>query len=107
MIDAAATGALAGRLMERVRMTFEECKHAIQAIRERQGTARPMIRVDFGGSTYRGRLARVDSDRARENTGNPPFGLLVLDDPGLGRGPQTILQIDSIAPDAISDSSQN
>lgn len=88
-------------------MTLDECQHAIESIRQRQGTAQPLIRVDFGGSVYRGRLGRVDSDRVRAMQPQSPFGLLVLEHPGLGLGPQTILQIASIAPDGIQDHCDN
>ena len=81
-------------------MTFDECQHDLEAIRGRQGTARPVIRVDYGGSCYKGRLARSDSDPAHRP--HAPFGVLVLEEPGLARAPQTILQIASITPGSIS-----
>ena len=82
-------------------MTFDECRREIESIRTKQGTRRPLIRVDYGGSCYRGRLARADSDGAARYASSP-FGVLVIEDPGLARAPETILQIASIAPGAIS-----
>lgn len=86
-------------------MTFDECRREIDTIRASQGTSRPLIRVDYGGSSYRGRLNRSDSDCAADAAS--PFGVLVLEEAGLGRTPQTILQIASIAPGAISDTHEN
>ncbi len=82
-------------------MTFEKCHERLAAIRREQGTSRPIIRVDFGGNAYRGRLARADSDPDRRVTARPPFGLLVLENLGLAPEPQTILQIASIPEDGI------
>ena len=82
-------------------MTFEECHQQLVSIRRNQGTRCPVIRVDFGGSTFQGRLARADSDPEHVQEPKSPYGVLVLEDPGLGRGPQTILQIASIPPGAI------
>jgi hypothetical protein len=86
-------------------MTFDECRRELDSLRRQQGTTQPLVRVDYGGSCYKGRLARSDSDAGREASG--PFGLLVLEEPGLARGPQTYLQIASIAPGAIRDPGQN
>jgi hypothetical protein len=77
-------------------MTFEECQHALVAIRRQQGTRYPLVRVDYGGTVFRGRLARADSDPEFRNKSGSPYGVLVLEQLGLGRGPQTILQIASI-----------
>ncbi len=88
-------------------MTFDECRRQIESIRARQGTRKPLIRVDYGGSSYRGRLARSDSDAVARAAAASPYGVLVIEDPGLARAPQTILQIASIAPNAISDSNDN
>jgi hypothetical protein len=85
-------------------MTFEQCQANLAAIRRKQGTDRPEIRVDYGGTAYRGRLARSDSDRP---DGGSPYGLLVLESPGLDRGPETILQIANIPPGGIRDVSEN
>lgn len=81
-------------------MTFDQCHEHLTAIRRKQGTDRPVIRVDFGGTAYRGRLARTDSDQASRQS---PYGVLVLEALGLARGPETILQIASIPPGGIKD----
>lgn len=87
-------------------MTFDECQDAIAPIRQRQGTARPFIRVDYGGTTYRGLISRDDSSSYGRSGDSSPFGLLVLDQPGLVRAPQTILQIACIAPGSIQESDE-
>ncbi len=81
-------------------MTFDQCREHLTAIRHKQGTDRPLIRVDFAGTAYRGRLARSDSDQTYRQS---PYGVLVLESMGLARGPETILQIASIPPDGIRD----
>jgi hypothetical protein len=86
-------------------MTFEECERELTSIRRRQGTRCPLVRVDYGGSMYEGRLARADSDP--EHSQKAPFGVLVLENPGLSRGPQTILQIANIRDGAIRDPGEN
>jgi hypothetical protein len=77
-------------------MTFEECQQALVKIRRQQGTRYPLLRVDYGGTVFRGRLARADSDPEYRHNPGSPYGVLVLDQPGLTRGPQTILQIANI-----------
>ncbi len=77
-------------------MTFEQCQSALATISDRQGTKRPLVRVDFAGSVYRGRLARTDSDPAHREDRDSPFGVLVLEEPGLGRTPETYVQIADI-----------
>lgn len=77
-------------------MTFEECQQALVSIRRKQGTRYPLLRVDYGGTVFRGRLARADSDPEYRNGSGSPYGVLVLEQLGLSRGPQTILQIASI-----------
>jgi hypothetical protein len=54
---------------------------------------------------YRGRLSRTDTDlKARWESGSP-FGVLVLENLGLARSPETILQIAGIPEDGIIDES--
>jgi hypothetical protein len=77
-------------------MTFEECQSALVAIRRQQGTRCPLVRVDLGGCEYHGRLARSDSDPEYRNSSASPFGVLVLENLGLSRSPETILQIADI-----------
>jgi hypothetical protein len=43
-------------------MTFDECQDVLTRIRRKQGTRCPVIRVDYGGSVFKGRLVRCDSD---------------------------------------------
>ncbi len=77
-------------------MTFEECQQALVTIRRKQGTRYPLLRVDYGGTVFRGRLARADSDPEFRQASSSPYGVLVLEQLGLSRGPQTILQIANI-----------
>jgi hypothetical protein len=85
-------------------MTFEQCRDHLTTIRREQGTDQPLIRVDFAGTAYRGRLARTDSDQAYRQS---PYGVLVLESLGLARAPETILQIASIPPGGIRDINEN
>jgi hypothetical protein len=82
-------------------MTFDECQHALVAIRRKQGTRYPLVRIDYAGTVYRGRLARADSDPEFRHDASSPYGVLVLEQLGLGRGPETILQIASIPPHGL------
>jgi hypothetical protein len=77
-------------------MTFTECQSTLSAIRRKQGTRCPLIRVDYGGRIIQGRLTRADSDPENGHDASSPYGILVLEQLGLGRGPQTILQIANI-----------
>lgn len=78
-------------------MTLEECERSLASIRRHQKTDRPVIRVDVGGKVYQGRLERADCDaRSRNRAEGSPYGVLVLQPAGLGRGPETCLQIGSI-----------
>jgi hypothetical protein len=88
-------------------MTFDECHQALLAIRRKQGTRCPILRVDYGGSIYQGRLRRADSDPENRAKTHTPYGVLVLEDPGLGRGPETVLQIASIGSNAIQAPPEN
>ena len=86
-------------------MTFEQCHVNLAAIRRKQGTPCPVVRVASHGVVYSGRLKRADSDlesRRGPNAGSP-FGVLVLENLGLARGPETILQIASIPEGGILD----
>ncbi len=88
-------------------MTFDECQRELDSLRSKQGTTRPLIRVDYGGTCYKGLLARSDSDSVVLAVVPSPFGVLVIEDPGLTHQPQTYLQIASIQPGGISDPSDN
>ena len=82
-------------------MTFEQCHANLVAIRRRQGTTRPAVRVAYNGVIYSGRVKRADSDPESRRSTASPFGVLVLENLGLARGPETILQIASIPEDGI------
>jgi hypothetical protein len=77
-------------------MTFEECHATLSAIRDKQGTRCPLVRVDYAGTTIRGRVARADSDPERDRDRTSPYGILVLENLGLYHAPETILQIANI-----------
>ena len=82
-------------------MTFEECQQALVSIRRKQGTRYPLVRIDYAGTVYRGRLARADSDPEFRHDASSPYGVLVLEQLGLSRGPETILQIANIPQDGL------
>jgi hypothetical protein len=82
-------------------MTFEQCHQTLVGIRRQQGTRFPLLRVDYAGTVFRGRLARSDSDPEHRRNPSSPYGVLVLESLGLARGPETILQIAEISGDAI------
>jgi hypothetical protein len=88
-------------------MTVDECQRELLAIRRRQGTRCPLVRVDCGGAIFQGRLTRADSDPEYRRAHASPYGVLVLETPGLGRGPQTILQIADIARGGIREIEAN
>lgn len=83
-------------------MTLNECDASLAAIRQRQGTRFPALRVQFAGALYVGRLIRSDSDPERRLRHRSPFGVLVLEGPGLVRAPETILQIADIPAGGIA-----
>jgi hypothetical protein len=82
-------------------MTFDQCQQALVSIRRKQGTRYPVVRVDYGGTVFRGRLARADSDPEFRHDAHSPYGVLVLEQLGLSRGPETILQIANIPQDGL------
>jgi hypothetical protein len=82
-------------------MTFDQCERTLIAIRRKQGTRYPLVRVEYGGSVYQGRLSRADSDPEFRREGGSPFGVLVLEQLGLARAPETILQITNIPQDGL------
>jgi hypothetical protein len=84
-------------------MTVDQVHAHVQAIRRRQGTRYPLVRVDCGGAVYRGRLARADSDPEHRRRADSPYGVLVLEGLGLGRSPETIVQIATIPEGGIAD----
>jgi hypothetical protein len=80
-------------------MTFDECQDALTAIRRQQKTRFPVVRVDAGGSIYRGRLRRADSDPENRAAALVPAGTLVLKDGDRGR--ETEIRIADIADGGI------
>ena len=84
-------------------MTVDECHTQLTKIRRNQGTDSPLIRVDYGGTAYHGRLTRADCDLDRRAERESPYGVLVLEALGLAPGPETILQIGSIPEDGIAE----
>jgi hypothetical protein len=84
-------------------MTFEQCQAALSEIRRRQGTDHPLVQVTCSGSIVRGRLARTDTDRPPRPNRRSPFGLLVVEQPGLVPGPATFVQIANIPDDGLRD----
>jgi hypothetical protein len=77
-------------------MTFDECYAALRSIRSQQGTSCPLVRVDYAGTVFRGRLARTDCDPGAPHDARSPYGVIVLENLGLSRLPETILQIADI-----------
>ena len=88
-------------------MTFEQCHTHLVALRRKQGTTCPVVRVAYNGVTYSGRVKRTDSDSETRRSAASPFGVIVLENLGLARGPETILQIASIPENGINDLQQS
>lgn len=84
-------------------MTFEQCQANLLALRRKQGTRCPAVRIAYNGVVYSGRVKRADSDPESGRSTASPFGVLVLENLGLARGPETILQIASIPENGIAD----
>ena len=86
-------------------MTFEQCKTALSEIRHRQGTDHPLVQITCSGSVVRGRLTRTDTDRPPRSNQKSPYGLLVLEQPGLVPGPLTFVQIANIPEGGLQEDS--
>ncbi len=84
-------------------MTFEQCKTTLSEIRHRQGTDHPLVQILCSGSVVRGRLTRTDTDRPPCSHQKSPYGLLVLEQPGLVPGPLTFVQIASIPDNGLTE----
>ena len=82
-------------------MTFDQCHQILVAIRRRQGTRFPLIRVHAGGEVYRGRLARCDSDPEHRARLQEQEGSLVLEPIGRGRSPIARITIGEIPEQGI------
>jgi hypothetical protein len=77
-------------------MTYEQCQAILDDIRRRQGTERPMVQVTCGASVLRGRVNYSASGLAGRRNPNSPYGVLVLEQMGLTRGPASFVQIANI-----------
>jgi hypothetical protein len=80
-------------------MTYDQCEAVLEEIRRRQGTDRPLVRVIAGGNVVRGRVVRGLPGRRNPKS---PFGVLVVEQPGLTPGPASFVQIASIPEDGLS-----
>ncbi len=69
-------------------MTFEQCHTHLLAIRRKQGTRCPAVRVAYNGVIYSGRVKHADSDPEARRASTSPFGVLVLENLGLAEGPR-------------------
>ena len=88
-------------------MTFDRCHATLTTIRRKQGTRCPLLRVEYGGQIIRGRLARSDRDPEHRRDPSSPYGIIVLEQLGLTRGPETILQIANIPDDGLRPLDEN
>ncbi len=79
-------------------MTYNQCQAVLAELGRRQGTDRPLVRIIAGGLVVRGRVVRNLPGRR-----NPvsPYGLLVVEQPGLTPGPASMVQIASIPEDGL------
>jgi hypothetical protein len=84
-------------------MTFEQCQAILSQIRRRQATEHPLVQVTCSGTVIRGRLTRTDTDRPHGSNPHSPFGLLVLEQPGLLAGPLSFVQIASIPENGLNE----
>jgi hypothetical protein len=81
-------------------MTYDQCQAVLDEIRRRQGTDRPLVRVVVGGIVVRGRIIRGLPGRRNPRS---PYGVLVVEQPGLTPGPASFVQIANIPDDGLSD----
>lgn len=89
-------------------MTFDQCQRALTAVRRRQGTRFPLVRIDYAGQVYRGRLMRADSDPEHGSTHRSPDGYLVLQETGVEpRRPPVLLHIATLEPGSIAEIEAN
>jgi hypothetical protein len=80
-------------------MTYDQCQAVLDEIRRRQGTDRPFVRVVAGGIVVRGRVVRGLPGRRNPRS---PYGVLVVEPPGLTPGPASFVQIANIPDDGLS-----
>jgi hypothetical protein len=79
-------------------MTYDQCQAALDEIRRRQGTDRPLVRVMAGGIVVRGRVVRGLPGRRNPKS---PYAVLVVEQPGLTPGPASLVQIANIPEDGL------
>jgi hypothetical protein len=80
-------------------MTYEQCHAVLEEIRRRQGTDRPLVRVVMGTLVVRGRVVRGLPGRLNPKS---PYGVLIVEPPGLTPGPASFVQIANIPDDGLS-----
>jgi hypothetical protein len=83
-------------------MTYDQCQAILDKIRRRQGTDRPLVRIVAGASVVRGRIAQTAAGQAGRRNPHSPYGVLVLEQLGLGRAPSSFVQIANIPDDGLS-----
>ena len=83
-------------------MTYDRCQAILDEIRRRQGTDRPFVQVRAGTAVVRGRVARSTTAHGEHHNPSSPYGVLVLESLGLGRGSPSFVQIASIPDDGLS-----
>ncbi len=83
-------------------MTLDQCQAILEELGRRQGTDRPLVQVVAGSCVVRGRLAPTAARPARPRNPESPYGVLVLEHPGLARGPSSLVQIANIPDDGLS-----
>ncbi len=80
-------------------MTYEQCQAVLDELRRRQGTDRPLVRVVAGGGiVVRGRIVRGLPGRRNPKS---PYGVLVVEHPGLTPGAASFVQIANIPDDGL------
>ena len=81
-------------------MTFEECQRALVTIRRKQGTRYPRVRVDYGGTVFRGRCLGEEGKLVFETAKEPPLTLgkqlktIIKESAGLIRNVETRVAAD-------------
>lgn len=80
-------------------MTYDQCQAVLDEIRRRQGTDRPLVRIITRNLTVRGRIALGLPGRHHPTS---PYGVLVVEQPGLTPGPASFVQIATIPEDGLS-----
>jgi len=84
-------------------MTIQKCQAILSEIRRRQGTDHPVLQVKLANGVVRGRLSRADTDCPQMRNPQSPFGVIELEQLGLGREATTLVQIASIPEDGLAD----